>query len=111
MFKQIKEKVKNVSEDVKDFVSENKTAVVAVMTYSGVVCGIIGYGVWMHHNNNKCTEAWKKAQEAINAGSKDYDYGPYKIMEILEPKNGESIGRVACHENTCNEFLKLRDRA
>ena len=42
MFKQIKEKVKNVSEDIKDFVSENETAVVAVMTYSGVVCGIIG---------------------------------------------------------------------
>ena len=36
MFKQIKEKVKNVSEDIKDFVSENETAVVGVMTYSGV---------------------------------------------------------------------------
>ncbi len=105
MLVQMKEKVINKVNEIKDFVVENK---VAVITYSAVIGGTIGYCVYARHDVKKYSELWKKAKEAMDAGLRDYDYGPYKIMEILEPTTLESIGKTVCHEKTCKAFLDLK---
>ena len=103
--KELKGKVKNGLKETKEFMSENKALCV---TWGAIIGGSIVLGVLGHQHDKKFENAWRAAKEALDNNDLEYDFGPYKVMKILEPKTGELIGQTMCHEDTTNLFLNLK---
>lgn len=101
----ITNKVKETMNKGKEFVADHKGEIIIYGILGGISIGSIAYGVM---TGRKYTKAWRAAKEALDKGDMTADFGPYKIIEILEPKTMESLGKTVCHEKTCEEFLKLK---
>ena len=103
--KEMKEKVIGKVSEVKDWTVDHKVELIAVGVYAGIITG----GVLLGRRSVKKGEvAWQKAMEAYKNGQMDYDFGPYKIMRILEPKTGDFIGEVLCHKDVCKALLGIK---
>ena len=101
----LKVKVKNVTDEVREFVDDNKFYI----GFYGVGIGMIVGGIVLGRNyNKKFEEAWRAAKQAYDNGNLDYDFGPYKVMKFFEPKTGEFIGETLCHGETVKAFIDLK---
>lgn len=98
-------KVKETAIQVKDWTSDHKSELIFCGAMAGVLVGGIVLG---RRYDKKYAEMWRKASQAYKDGNLDYDFGPYKLMRIIEPKTGEFIGEVMCHEETCKAFLNIK---
>lgn len=101
--KEMKEKVKETANDVKEFVSDNADSIVC--------CGIIGAAVigsivLSKRDMKKWHTLWSKAKDQLD-NDNITDFGPYKICRFFEP-TGEFMGQLPMHEKTVEGFLNLK---
>lgn len=105
MLKEIKGKVKEKAVEVKDWTVDHKGELIAFGSIAGILVGGIVLG---RRVNKKYVDGWRRATEAYKNGDLTADFGPYKLMRFLEPKTGEFIGEVMCHEDTVKAFLDVK---
>ena len=101
----ITEKIKVKAGKVKDVIVDNKEVIIV----NGVAIGLIAGGIVLSKRSSKKYEAlWRAAKKAYDEGNLEYDFGPYKVMKIFEPKTGEFLGETLCHETATKAFLELK---
>lgn len=105
MLNEIKEKVKETGNKVKEWTSENAGNLIAI----GVPVGLIIAGCVVGRKYDKKFEtAWRAAKAANDNQDLDYDFGPYKVMCFIEPITREFIGETMCHEDTMKMYLNVK---
>lgn len=102
---EIKGKIKDKATEAKDVIVDNKDVIVPLGVAAGVLIGGIALS---KHNSKKFEAMWRAAKKAYDEGNLDYDFGPYKVMKIFEPKTGEFIGETLCHESATTAFLNVK---
>lgn len=101
----ITEKIKEKAGKAKDVIVDNKEVIIV----DGLVVGLlVGSMVLSKRNSKKYETLWRAAKKAYDEGNLDYDFGPYKVMKIFEPKTGEFLGETLCHETATKAFLNIK---
>ena len=101
----VTEKIKGTAIKAKDVIVDNKEVIIV----DGVVIGLLVGSIVLSKRSSKKYEAlWRAAKKAYDEGNLDYDFGPYKVMKIFEPKTGEFLGETLCHETATKAFLDLK---
>lgn len=104
----VETKAKEVGTGFVDFVGDH---VPEIIYGTLVVGGLTMWGLALHKVNKESKgweAAWRLANDHMKNNDTDFDYGPYKLMKFFEPKTGELIGQMACHEDTVKAFLEVK---
>lgn len=109
--KELKRKAKKILPKIKDgatgLVGFFEDHFVEMIIGGCIVGGIVGLA--KAKNDSKAWEdAWRLANNYMKNNDFDHDFGPYKLMKVIEPKTGELLGQFACHEDTANVYLNLK---
>lgn len=101
--KEMKTKVKETANEVKDFVVDNKGLLIMYGVIGAAAVGSIAYG---RHDSKKWQALWRKAKDQLDSGEIT-DFGPYKVCKFFEP-TGEFIGQLPMAAPTVERFLELK---